>query len=66
MPEKERLITLLTDAIDEMELLGKMSADIKSPDDFVSNLTGMTIFRACGMSLPSLRIPQYRGVPFSA
>ena len=51
MPEKERLITLLTDAIDEMELLGKMSADIKSPDDFVSNLTGMTVFRACGMSL---------------
>ncbi|MBR5905088.1 MAG: DUF86 domain-containing protein [Bacteroidales bacterium] len=34
-----------------MELLNKMSADIKSPDDFVSNLTGMTIFRACGMSL---------------
>ena len=51
MPEKERLISLLTDAIDEMELLNKMSADIKSPDDFVSNLTGMTIFRACGMSL---------------
>ncbi len=51
MPEKERLITLLTDAIDEMELLGKMSADIKSPDDFVSNLTGMTVFRACGMTL---------------
>ena len=51
MPEKERLISLLTDAIDEMELLNKMSAYIKSPDDFVSNLTGMTIFRACGMSL---------------
>ena len=51
MPEKERLISLLTDAVDEMELLMKMSADIKSPDDFVSNLTGLTVYRACGMSM---------------
>lgn len=34
-----------------MELLGEMSSSIKTPDDFVSSLTGMTIFRACGMSL---------------
>lgn len=51
MPEKERLISLLQDAIDEMELLEKMSAGIKTPADFVSGLSGLTVFRACGMSL---------------
>lgn len=51
MPEKERLISLLQDAIDEMELLEKMSAGIKTPADFVSGLSGLTAFRACGMSL---------------
>ena len=51
MPEKERLLSLLQDAVNEMELLGEMSSSIKTPDDFVSSLTGMTIFRACGMSL---------------
>ncbi|MBR1887778.1 MAG: DUF86 domain-containing protein [Bacteroidales bacterium] len=51
MPEKERLASLLEDAVAEMELLLKMSADIRQPDDFVSNLSGLTAFRACGMSL---------------
>ena len=51
MPEKERLMSLLQDAIDEMELLGKMSAGINTPADFVSGLSGLTAFRACGMSL---------------
>lgn len=50
-PEKDRLVSLLQDAIAEMELLGQMSECIKTPDDFVSNLTGITVFRACGMSL---------------
>ena len=50
-PEKDRLVSLLGDAISEMELLLQMSADIKTPDDFVSSLSGMTVFRACGMSL---------------
>ena len=50
-PEKDRLVSLLEDAISEMELLLQMSADIKTPDDFVSSLSGMTAFRACGMSL---------------
>ena len=50
-PEKDRLVSLLGDAISEMELLWQMSADIKTPDDFVSSLSGMTVFRACGMSL---------------
>ena len=51
MPEKERLISLLEDAVAEMELLLKMSADIKQPEDFVTSLRGLTVFRACGMSL---------------
>ena len=51
MPEKERLISLLEDAVAEMELLLKMSADIKQPEDFVTSLKGLTVFRACGMSL---------------
>ena len=34
-----------------MELLEKMSAGIKTPADFVSDLSGLTAFRACGMSL---------------
>lgn len=51
MPEKERLISLLEDAVAEMELLLKMSADIRQPEDFVTSLRGLTVFRACGMSL---------------
>lgn len=51
MPEKERLISLLKDAIGEMELLEQMSAGINTPEDFVTSLSGLTAFRACGMSL---------------
>lgn len=50
-PKKERVCTLLEDALKEMDLLMKMSADIGKPDDFVANLSGLTAFRACGMSL---------------
>ena len=50
-PDKKRLVSLLEDAVSEMELLMEMSADIKTPDDFISSLTGLTVFRACGMSL---------------
>ena len=51
MSEKERIISLLNDAIAEMELLGRMSASIGTPEGFVNNLSGLTTFRACGMSL---------------
>ena len=34
-----------------MELLGQMSEQIAKADDFVTNLSGMVLFRACGMSL---------------
>lgn len=50
-PKKDRVISLLEDALEEMDLIGRMSVDILSPDDFVISLSGLTIFRACGMSL---------------
>lgn len=51
LTDKERVISLLQDAIEEMNLLKQMSAGIHTPDDFVSSLAGLTVFRACGMSL---------------
>lgn len=50
-PKKERVLFLLGSVENEIDLLQQMSASISTPDDFVSNLTGMTVFRACGMSL---------------
>lgn len=47
----ERISTLLKVAIREMDLLASMTADITKPDDFLSSLHGMTVYRACGMSL---------------
>ena len=50
-PKKERVVSLL-EAIDrEISLLMQMTSPITCPDDFVTSLTGMTIFRASGMSL---------------
>lgn len=51
LTDKERVISLLQDAIEEMNLLQQMSAGIHAPDDFVSSLAGLTVLRACGMSL---------------
>lgn len=48
---KERIRTYLRVCIDEMDLIEKMSVSIESPEDFGRNITGMTVFRACGMSL---------------
>ena len=50
-PNKARIISLLESSIKEMELLQQMSAGIKSPDDYVSSISGLTVYRACGMSL---------------
>ena len=50
-PEKERLIALLEYVIKETDLLFKMSEQIKIPDDFVTDMSGMILFRACSMSL---------------
>lgn len=48
---KDRIITYLKVSIEEIDLIEKMSAGIKSPQDFGQSLTGMTVFRACGMSI---------------
>jgi uncharacterized protein with HEPN domain len=50
-PKKERILSLLNAGIKEMDLLVEMSNGITKPDDFVSNISGLTVFRACGMSL---------------
>ena len=51
LPDKDRIISLLEDAVSELDLLLRMSENIKKPDDFVTSLSGITVFRACGMSL---------------
>ena len=50
-PKKERVKALLVSAIKETELLLQMSGGIHKPDDYLTSLTGMTVYRACGMSL---------------
>ena len=51
MYKKNRIATYIKTAIDEMELAAQMSESIMEPDDFGKNLNGMTIFRACSMSI---------------
>ena len=48
---KDRIKTYLKVSIEEIDLIEKMSVGIKSPQDFGQSLTGMTVFRACGMSI---------------
>ena len=48
---KDRIKTYLKISIEEIDLIEKMSAGIKSPQDFGKSITGMTVFRACGMSI---------------
>ena len=49
--KKERVISLLEAGIKEMNLLIEMTKGISKPDDFVSDISGLIVFRACGMSL---------------
>ena len=51
MCKKNRIVSYLKTAIAEMELAEQMSEPITEPDDFGKNLNGMTIFRACTMSI---------------
>ena len=51
LTKQERVLAVLKAGMDEMRLLQEMTRDIRNPDDFISNLSGMVIFRACGMSL---------------
>ena len=48
---KDRIKTYVKVSIEEINLIEKMSAGIKSPQDFGQSITGMTVFRACGMSI---------------
>lgn len=48
---KDRIKTYLKVSIEEIDLIEKMSAGIKPPQDFGQSITGMTVFRACGMSI---------------
>jgi len=49
--DRDRTETLLKGIQKELDLIFQMSAPIKEANDFGTNLQGMTIFRACGMSL---------------
>lgn len=51
LAKKERILALLDASIKEMNLLNEMSKDINHPDDFAKSVSGMIVFRACGMSL---------------
>ena len=51
MSKKNRISTYIQTAIEEMELAELMAAPITEADDFGKNLNGMTIFRACSMSI---------------
>lgn len=51
MSKSNRIASYIKTAIEEMELAEQMSAPIADADDFGKNLSGMTIFRACCMSL---------------
>ncbi len=51
LTKKERVLSLLEASLQEMRLLLEMSKDILQPDDFISSISGMIVFRACGMSL---------------
>lgn len=53
---KDRIKTYLKVSIEEIDLIEKMSAGIKSPQDFGQSLTGMTVFRACGMSIQYITV----------
>ena len=49
--DKQRVVTYLRTSIKEIELIEQMSAPIHEPNDFGIDISGMTIFRACSMSL---------------
>jgi len=48
---RQRIATYLQTSIKEMELIEQMAASIHESSQFGLDITGMTIFRACSMSL---------------
>jgi uncharacterized protein with HEPN domain len=51
LDKKIRVQALLNAAIQEMELIVRMSERVSIPSDFGATMDGLIIFRACGMSL---------------
>ena len=51
MCKRDRIMSYIKAAIDEIELAEKMAEPITEPNEFGKNLNGMTIFRACSMSI---------------
>ena len=49
--DKQRVASYLKTSISEIDLIEQMAAPIHEPNDFGLNIAGMTIFRACSMSL---------------
>lgn len=78
LTSNERIASWLDAAIKEMELLSRMSAGISVPEDFLTSLQGMTVYRDCGMSLQYVTeifvkirnlagkdyFRQYKGIPW--
>jgi len=79
-PKRERALSILRGCIKEVELLIEMGKDIRCADDFISNMSGMILFRACGMSLQYITeslvkirnlcgrsfFDNYKGIPWDA
>ena len=51
LDKKTRVQALLDAAIQEMELIVRMSERVSIPSDFGATMDGLIIFRACGMGL---------------
>ena len=51
MCKRDRIMSYIKAAIDEIELAEKMAEPITEPNEFGKNLNGMTMFRACSMSI---------------
>ena len=51
MCKRDRIMSYIKAAIDEIELAEKMAEPITEPNEFGKNLNGMTILRACSMSI---------------
>ena len=79
-PKRARVLSILDGCLKEMDLLLEMSKDVLFADDFLSSMSGMILFRACGMSLQYITeslvkirnlcgrsfFDSYKGIPWDA
>ena len=79
-PKRARVLSILDGCLKEMDLLLEMSKDVLCADDFLSSMSGMILFRACGMSLQYITeslvkirnlcgrsfFDSYKGIPWDA